>query len=293
MKSEMHKSWRTMIVMVGLLFLALFVAACDGGGSGGGDGGGNSALTLAPTYTLPGTSDSVRIYDDSSTNTEFSATQISDIEMVLSGIPPSMLNSVNWVVPESSNGIVDRPSTGQGIIAYAAPAAYVGSARQSDFALYLRQAGGDIYAANEQVGTQAEWQQLIAAGGPFAEAGFDFPDQFEFWIENSVQDMLSLVNDALLNNKVTAVQAAFLGMSSFFNTDHTLNVYYTGPDIYTTSYYLGAPMDGNGHYADKNHSDLGRFFNTCLLRFWARLVYSRSIRAGDHFLYEGALLRTR
>jgi len=202
MKSEMDKSWRTIISMVGLLFLTLFVAACGGSGSRSGSGSGESALTLAVTYTLPGTTDSVQIYDDSSTNTEFSASQISDIEMGLSGIPPSMLNSVNWVVPESSNGIADPPSTGQGIMMFAAPAAYVGSGRQSSFASLLGQAGGDIYAVNEQVGTQAEWQQLIAAGGPSAEAGFDFPGQFEFWIENSVQDMLSLVNDALLNNKL-------------------------------------------------------------------------------------------
>jgi len=105
-KSEMDESGRTLMSVVGLLFLTLLVAACSSSSSSG-SGSGKSTLTLAATYTLPGSSDSVQIYDDSNTNTAFSTSQISDIEMVLSGIPPSMLNSVNWVVPESSNGIVD------------------------------------------------------------------------------------------------------------------------------------------------------------------------------------------
>jgi len=234
-----HFSKSTLPYLLSALCLLPLLTGCNNGsssggsGSGGNSGSGNSGLTLAATYTRPGTSVSVKIYNDSNINVQYTQSQISDIEMLLSAIPTSMLKDINWIVPSSPSGTSDKPSTGQGLVSSTTNG-------KIDCPDLLGQAGDNIYANNELVGTQAEWQQLLGTSVSSSDAGSYFGSWFESWIENSSQDMDEFENNYLGFDDASGGERILFIMAQFFNPDHTLNVFNTGPDIITNGWYAGS-----------------------------------------------------
>lgn len=218
--------------------LSLTLTGCwpfSSGKSSSNSGSGTSGLSVAATYTRPGTRISITIYNDPAINATFSQTQLAEMELILSTLPASQLSGINWIVaftPGSSS--THQPTAGQGLIVSAT------GTPEYIYSGMVAQIGTNLFANNEEVGTQAQWQQLLEPPVSSSDAESDFGGWYELWVENSSQAMDDFENDYLEEDDVVGIEAILFIMAQFFNADGTLNVYGTGPDVITNGFYAGS-----------------------------------------------------